>query len=299
MNASSASGCASPFEETGRYVIIDAVAPWVLFICLGLVTAEAAKAQFSSTLYPVLERAACRSCHSPDGVASATRLHFPEAGSPPDRIEAFGKSLVVLVDRNHPAQSLLIQKPTNRIPHTGGQRIEPSGPDEAALKAWVDQLAKMTRAELAQATKYNADTHASGVRPNGPALRRLTHSQYNNTVRDLLGELGEPATQFPPEDYVNGFKNQYQAQSLSPMLFEAYSAAAERLARNAFRRGDVSQLIPCKPYATCRSEFVRSFGLKAFRRPLDAGERKRYEAFFAGGIEFNQAAQAVIEAMLQ
>ena len=28
---------------------------------------------------PVLEKANCRACHNPDGVASATRLHFPEA----------------------------------------------------------------------------------------------------------------------------------------------------------------------------------------------------------------------------
>ena len=39
-----------------------------------------------------------------------------------------------------------------------------------------------------------------------------------------------PANQFPPEDYVNGFKNQYQSQSLSPIQAEAYSIAAERVA---------------------------------------------------------------------
>ena len=56
---------------------------------------------------PVLEKATCRNCHNRDGVASATRLHFPEADAPAAKIEAFGKSLVVLVDREHPDQSLL------------------------------------------------------------------------------------------------------------------------------------------------------------------------------------------------
>ena len=79
-----------------------------------------------------------------------------------------------------------------------------------------------------------------------PDLRRLTHNQYNHTVRDLLGDQTNPANQFPPEDFVNGFRNQSQAQSISPLLIEAYSAAAEKLARNAFRGGDTRGLIPCK-----------------------------------------------------
>ena len=61
-------------------------------------------------------------------------------------------------------------------------------------------------------------------------LRRLTHSQYNNTVRDLLGDQTAPANQFPPEDFVDGFKDQYNAQNLSPLLAEAYSTAAEKIA---------------------------------------------------------------------
>src|SRR6202023_3148408 len=84
-----------------------------------------------------------------------------------------------------------------------------------------------------------------------PDLRRLTHSQYNNTVRDLLGDQTAPAGQFPPEDFVNGFKDQYDAQSLSPLLAEAYSTAAERLARNAFRNGDTHGLVRCKSAPGC------------------------------------------------
>ena len=79
------------------------------------------------------------------------------------------------------------------------------------------------------------------------AMRRLTHSQYNHTVRDLLGDQTNPANQFPQEDFVNGFKNQTSAQSMPPLLAEAYSAAAEKLARNAFRGGDANHLLPCRP----------------------------------------------------
>ena len=64
-------------------------------------------------------------------------------------------------------------------------------------------------------------------------MRRLTHSQYNHTVRDLLGDQTNPASHFPPEDFVNGFQNQADAQSIPALLAEAYGAAAEKLAQTA------------------------------------------------------------------
>jgi len=118
-----------------------------------------------------------------------------------------------------------------------------------------------------------------------PSLRRLTHSQYNNTVRDLLGDQTGPASQFPQEDFVHGFKNQVEAQSISPLQAEAYGAAAERLARNYFRGRETPR---------DGGQFVREFGRKAFRRPLAEAEARRYGALFARG-----GGQLVVEAMLQ
>ncbi|MFN0124310.1 MAG: DUF1592 domain-containing protein, partial [Blastocatellia bacterium] len=255
-----------------------------------------AQQSFAQTLYPVLEKAACRSCHNTDGVASATRLIFPETDADAARIEAFGLSLAALVDRANPAESLLLKKPTNRIAHAGGQRIKPGSEEEKTLQAWLARLARLTPDELAQAQK--ALDGAPVTRP-AITLRRLTHSQYNNTIRDLLGDQSAPANQFPPEDFLNGFKTQYQAQTLSPLLVEAYSAAAERLARNAFTGGDRRGLIPCKPSAACRARFVREFGLKAFRRPLTSDEQKRYVALFARETAFYQGAQLFVETILQ
>jgi hypothetical protein len=272
------------------------------FILIGI-TAVALQAQttFQTGLYPVLEEAHCRNCHNPDGVASATRLHFPEEGSPAAKIEAFGKSLVVLVNREKPDSSLLLLKPTNRIAHAGGERIKPGSPEESALKAWIAQLGKMSGTDLSSALHYREQEEKSGAGNNSadPELRRLTHSQYNHTVRDLLGDQTSPANQFPPEDFINGFRNQSQGQSLSPLLIESYSATAERLAKSAFRGGDTHGLIPCKPSAACRARFVREFGLKAFRRPLDPEEQKRYESLMAREPDFLKGAQMVVEAMLQ
>ena len=266
---------------------------------------------FTRTVYPIFESAQCRGCHSDDGVASATRLHFPEPNASPDEIEAFGLTLAALVDRTDPARSLLINKPTNRVRHTGGVRIQPGSFDEEALRTWVQYLAGVSE-EVVTAARERVSASNTASAPD-QLLRRLTHSQYNNTVRDLLGDYSRPADRFPPEDFVNGFKNQLRTQGMPPMLAEVYSAAAEKLALNAFRAGDVNGLVPCKPASArdtrCRDQFVRGFGLRAFRRPLTDVEFDRYAALFTAQAapvgqagksrQFLDGARVVVEAMLQ
>src|SRR5690606_25153767 len=106
-------------------------------------------------------------------------------------------------------------------------------------------------------------------------VRRLTHSQYNHTVRDLLGDQTQPANQFPKEDFIRGFKNQVEGQGISPLQAEAYTEAAERLAAAAFRvnpRGMLPTAGSGKPVAEQGAEFVARFGRRAFRRPLEERE---------------------------
>jgi hypothetical protein len=263
-----------------------------------------APVSFGRTVYPILESAQCRGCHSDDGVASATRIHFPDPNASPDDIEAFGLTLAALVDRTDPSRSLLINKPTNRVRHTGGVRIQPGSFEEEALRNWVEYLAGVSADVVTAARERLAAS--SPTSPPDQLLRRLTHSQYNNTVRDLLGDYSRPADRFPPEDFVNGFKNQLRTQGMPPMLAEVYSTSAEKLALNAFRAGDVNGLIPCKPASAsdikCRDQFVRAFGLRAFRRPLSDAEVDRYATLFtaqARGGQFTDGARVVVEAMLQ
>lgn len=278
-------------------------------IALGIVSclplagqaAPASDSYFPETVYPVLQKAGCQGCHNPDGVASATRLRFPEAGVSAKQVTTFGLSLSRLVDRADPSRSPLLNKPTARVAHAGGKRITPGSPEEAVLRTWVGVLA--SRPPEAAAAEPEETTPVTAK----VAVRRLTHRQYNNTVRDLLGDDSKLADQFPPEDFVNGFKNQFQSQSISPLLAEAYSAAAEKLATNAFRGGDTKQLIPCKPTgmadARCADTFVRSFGRKAFRRPLKPEEATRYSALLLSEArkerDFAAGARMVVEAMLQ
>src|ERR1700676_269108 len=59
--------------------------------------------------------------------------------------------------------------------------------------------------------------------------RRLNRAEYNNTIRDLLGIKLRPADDFPSDDVGNGFDNQGEVLSISPLLMEGYVAAAERI----------------------------------------------------------------------
>ena len=164
--------------------------------------------------------------------------------------------------------------------HTGGERIRQGSDEEKLLHSWVTYLSSLPAAPAS----------SNATRKTGPQItRRLTHSQYNNTVRDLLGDESKPAAKFPTEDFVHGFTNQAEGQGMSPLLSEAYNRAAEKLARNAFRGGDGNRLIPCKPAgpadAACRDRFVREFGLRAFRRSLTAGRSRALQQTLRDGSE--------------
>jgi hypothetical protein len=227
-------------------------------------------------------------------------LQFPPDNAGPDEIAAFGLRLGVLVDRDRPDESLLFRKPTNRIPHTGGERIHPGSEEEKTLREWIAYLASLPEDRLRAAA-------STGPAAQPSVVRRLTQTQYNHTVADLLGDQTRPADQFPQEDYINGFTNQAEGQSIPPVLAEAYNHAAEKLARNAFRGGDRNHLIPCQAKSAtdpdCARRFIREFGERAFRRPVVDRELARYEKLFlaeAGATgNFTAGAQVVVEAMLQ
>ena len=255
---------------------------------------------FSRKVYPLLQKAGCNGCHADDGVASASRLHFPQEGASGDAVEEFGRRLVSLVDQKAPERSLLVTKPTQRVDHTGGQRVMPGSEEEKLLLIWVKHLAAVSTSP-ASLSNEKAPEHQPVF------MSRLTHSQYNNTVRELLGDETRPADQFPQEDYVRGFKNQSEVQSIPLLLVEAYSAAAEKLARNAFRTGEWKKIVPCQPAASgaaaCRNHFINRFGRRVFRRPLTPNESQRYNALFIREAKrtgkFLSGAQLVVETLLQ
>jgi len=148
-------------------------------------------------------------------------------------------------------------------------------------------------------------TCGDGAPHPGPSpLRRLTHDEYDNTVRDLLGDTSQPARAFAPEEEAFGFTNNATARSMTPLRVEQYAAAAEALATRATE--SLGALLPCDPAAIGESEcaraFIASFGRRAYRRPLEPSEIDGLVALYERGVELEDLRAGIrmtIEAMVQ
>ncbi|HET9952966.1 MAG TPA: DUF1587 domain-containing protein, partial [Polyangiaceae bacterium] len=112
-------------------------------------------------------------------------------------------------------------------------------------------------------------TRAVGASP----LRRLTHAEYDNAVRDLIGDRTQPASVFPSDTQVGLFDNTASVQSVPELLAEKYLDAAATLAEGIT---NVAGLVGCDYAAAgageCVASFVNRFGRRAFRRPLNGDE---------------------------
>jgi hypothetical protein len=112
-------------------------------------------------------------------------------------------------------------------------------------------------------------------------LRRMTRSQLDHTVRDLLGITGTPADAISPDESIGPFYSNAIAP-ITDLLVQQYDEVAASLAGQAAAR--MSTLSPCDLAAdagnTCASRFIESFGRKAYRRPLEPAERDEYLALY-------------------
>jgi hypothetical protein len=71
-------------------------------------------------------------------------------------------------------------------------------------------------------------TDCSNPDPGRVTIRRLNRSEYNNTIRDLIGLDLRPADDFPEDDSGYGFDNIGDVLSLPPVLMERYLIAADK-----------------------------------------------------------------------
>jgi len=137
-------------------------------------------------------------------------------------------------------------------------------------------------------------------------MSRLTATQYRNTLRDILGEDVVLPQAPEPDEAAGGFIAVGASRtSVSPLGVERFEEAAYNLAAQVMdepaRR---ERLVPCSPTAVtddaCAEQFVTTFGLRAWRRPLAADEvtklveiaRASADALndFWDGLEFAMAA---------
>jgi hypothetical protein len=135
-------------------------------------------------------------------------------------------------------------------------------------------------------------------------LRRLTRFEYANSVRDLLQVDATAADDLPPDEITNGFDNNAAVLTVSSLHAEKYVLVSEALAKLAVQ--NLPALSACDTGVTgeeaCALEFARSFGRRAFRRPLTpADEQALMAAYTAGRTDGSHAEgiEVMIRAALQ
>lgn len=141
-------------------------------------------------------------------------------------------------------------------------------------------------------------------------IRRLTRFEYNNTVRDLFGDMTQPGNLLPPEELGNGFGNDADLISVSGLLAEQYGIVAEGVAARATTPEGLARLAPCADAVTLNTEdaclrtLIDNVASQAYRRPLAAGESDELfelaQALRATpNATFSSTASGVIQAILQ
>ncbi|MEL6347325.1 MAG: DUF1587 domain-containing protein, partial [Myxococcota bacterium] len=147
--------------------------------------------------------------------------------------------------------------------------------------------------------------------PGDAPTRRLTPTEYNNTVRDLMGyapgseeEMATPAFEeaedehfagplwpwfLPREIEIHGFEGMDGGQVASPYLIEEYQGAAGHFSTLML---DAPAFWACEVEETegdalraCALESVVRLGHRAYRRPMTTQETDRLTAFFNTSVD--------------
>src|SRR5262249_12593738 len=113
----------------------------VLFLCaFGISSvARAEEVRFRRDVMAILSRAGCNqgACHGNQNGKGGFKLSRRGEDAEQDWLALTHDALGRRVDRQHPADSLLLLKATATVPHEGGRRFAIGSPEYAHLLAWL------------------------------------------------------------------------------------------------------------------------------------------------------------------
>lgn len=148
----------------------------------------------------------CVSCHDEDKKKAGLALDTVAAHPVPQHADVWEKVVRKLRAR--------------QMPPVGKPR-----PDEAAYEAVI--------ASLETSLDHTARANPNPGRP--ATIRRLTRTEYQNAIRDLLALEVDVAALLPADESSYGFDN-VTVGDLSPTLLDRYMSAAEKISRVAVGR---------------------------------------------------------------
>lgn len=112
-------------------------------------------------------------------------------------------------------------------------------------------------------------------------LRRLTESQYRNSISDIFGPAIVVQGKFETDRRIGGLLAASSTTlSITPSGFEGYAKIADGIARQVVDEKNRAKLIVCAPKSTtapdraCARQVIERYGMLLFRRPLTAEELK-------------------------
>lgn len=112
-------------------------------------------------------------------------------------------------------------------------------------------------------------------------MRRLSESEYRNSIADIFGAGIEVQGRFEPDRRVGGLLAASSATlSITRAGFESYTKMADSIAAQVVDSKQRAKLIPCTPRSAvapddvCASQTLTKYGLALFRRPLTGDELK-------------------------
>jgi uncharacterized protein DUF1592/uncharacterized protein DUF1588/uncharacterized protein DUF1595/uncharacterized protein DUF1587 len=133
-------------------------------------------------------------------------------------------------------------------------------------------------------------------------VRRLTNAEYERALEVVVGAPESVAERLPPDVRQEGYTP--NAEQAVPSAWEAgLDAIAHEVARRAVAQR-LDQLAPCVKLRAqdCPAQLVETLGRRAWRRPLEPGERSVLLGAFAEASEFGgfeAGAEAVLTALLE
>ena len=159
-----------------------------------------------------------------------------------------------------------------------------------------------------------ATVQCNSIAPGRSPLRRLTTYEYNNTIRDLLGDTTNPGSALPAQvdSKQNPFGNDADEQSPTDVLVEKYQAVAESIAARATANATaLGKLHSCAGNVTAANEegcarmIATALAPRALRRTVATAEIDELVTLYRGvralatTTTFGSGVAAIIEALLQ
>ena len=227
----------------------------VVLLFLNVVWGSIWAADFHQDLLPQLQKH-CWDCHNARKAKGGVRLD--------------GFTNLASIYRQPKLWETAVRQVEERLMPPESRKVQPSQEERLALSEGLRDL---------------LDNPAPGVirlDPGPKIAHRLSRTEYNHTVRDLLGVVLRPADDFPADGGGGGgFDNNASTLFVPPLLLEKYLMAAEEVLAAA-----APEVLFRHPVTWYRSETaaatgdLRDLARRAWRRPVSAPEMARLLEFY-------------------